>query len=120
VLAGVVGVGIVGYATTAMRRGATAPCGCFGESSGRAPGVRNLVAGVALLAVAVVLLALPGSGRASPAMSLPLVAVLGLTVVLVRDRSRVLAPFERHFGWHGRSHGRAVPAGPVPSGAEVS
>jgi hypothetical protein len=116
-LTALVGTGIVLHATIAIRRGATAPCGCFGESNGRPIGVRNLLAGIALLTAAVMLLVLPAAAGATPAaMGLPLAAVVGLVAVLVRDRARLVAPFRRHFGWRRRS----VAAVPLPSGPEVS
>ncbi|HEY8472614.1 MAG TPA: MauE/DoxX family redox-associated membrane protein [Natronosporangium sp.] len=104
---GLVGAGIAGFTVIAMRRGATAPCGCFGESSGRPIGVRNLLAGAALLAGAVGLLVLPGAGTAEPALLLPLTALIALVAVMVRDRARLLAPFRRHF--------EGFPAGPEVS-----
>jgi hypothetical protein len=110
-LTGLVGTGIVVFAFTATRRGVTAPCGCFGESSGRPIGARNLLAGAGLLAGAVGLLTLPGTGTAGAELVLPLTAALALVAVMVRDRARLLAPFRRHFG---------EPAGSVPTGPEVS
>jgi hypothetical protein len=115
-LTAMVGAGIVLHSTIAIRRGATAPCGCFGESGGRPIGIRNLLAGVALLAVAASLLVLPGAGAAPAAMALPLAALIGLVAVLVRDRTRLVAPFRRHFGWRSPS----ASAVPVPTGPEVS
>ena len=96
VLAGLVGAGVVTFAGTAMRRGATRPCGCFGESSGRPIGVHNLLAGVGLLAGAIVVLVLPTSGPVEAQLILPLTAIGALVAVMVRDRARLLAPFRRH------------------------
>jgi hypothetical protein len=110
-LTGLVGAGTAVFAITAVRRGATAPCGCFGESSGRPVGVRNLLAGSGLLAGAIGLLALPGTGAAAELM-LPLTAATALLAVMVRDRARLLAPFRRHF--------TPPPDGPIPTGSEVS
>jgi hypothetical protein len=111
-LTGLVGAGVVVFVTVAVRRGASVPCGCFGQSRGRPIGARNLLAGVGLLAGAAVLLTLPGKGTAAPEMTLPLTAVIALMTVLTRDRRRLLAPFRRHF--------QPVRAGSVPNGPEVS
>ncbi|HEX6681436.1 MAG TPA: MauE/DoxX family redox-associated membrane protein [Candidatus Limnocylindrales bacterium] len=96
-LTGLVGAGIVVFVSAAMRRGATAPCGCFGESSGRPIGVRNLLGGIGFLAGAGGLLILPGPGTATAELMLPLTATVALAAVMVRDRARLLAPFRRHF-----------------------
>jgi hypothetical protein len=111
-LTGLVGTGIVAFSVTAVRRGATAPCGCFGESSGRPVGARNMLAGVGLLGGAVGLLILPESGSAPAALVLPLTATTALVAVMVRDRARLLAPFRRHF--------LPPSIGPTITGPEVS
>lgn len=111
-LTGVVAAGIMIFSITAIRRKATVPCGCFGEASGRPVGVRNLIAGAALLAGAAGLLLLPGAGDAEAALMLPLTAVIALVAVMARDRARLVAPFRRHF--------QPPAAGPVTSKAEVS
>lgn len=105
------GAGIVGFAAAAMRRGATVPCGCFGESTGRPIGVRSLLAGAGLLAGAIGLLVLPGTGTAAAGLMLPLTAATALMAVMVRDRNRLVAPFRRHF---------QPPGEPVLPGPEVS
>lgn len=105
ILAGLVGTGIVVFALAAMRRGSTAPCGCFGESGGRPLGVRNLLAGLGLLAGAVILPTYPATAPAG--LMLPLTAVSALLAVMVRDRARLLAPFRHHF--------QPAPAAPVPA-----
>jgi hypothetical protein len=110
-LTALVGTAIVAFTLTAMRRGVDSPCGCFGESGDRPIGARNLLAGAGLLAGAAGLALLPGTVAAPAALGLPLTAVIALAVVMVRDRARLLAPFQRHFG--------PVPAGPVPAGPEV-
>lgn len=104
-LAGLTGLGIVVFTTTAMIRGTTAPCGCFGESSGRPVGLRNLLAGAGLLIGAALLAAplvepLPVAQPEAPARAavfLPLTAAVSLAAVMLRDRSRLLSPFLRHF-----------------------
>ena len=111
-LTGLVAVGIMVFSLTAIRRKATVPCGCFGESSDRPIGVRNLLAGSALLAVAAGLLLLPGAGTAGAALMLPLTASIALVAVMARDRARLVAPFRRHF--------QPPAAGPVPGKAGVS
>jgi hypothetical protein len=122
-LTGLVGAGIVGFATAAMRRGATAPCGCFGESSGRPIGVHSLLAGAGLLAGAIGLLVLTGTGTAAAELMLPLTAVIAMVAVMVRDRARLVAPFRRHFGeLASRTTELGEPAAgePVLTGPEVS
>ncbi len=110
-LTGLVGAGVILFVSTAVRRGSTMPCGCFGESSGRPIGVLNLLAGAGLLAGAIALLAMPGKGMAAAEVTLPLTAVIALVAVMVRDRARLLAPFRRHF--------QPMPNTSVPTGAEV-
>jgi hypothetical protein len=111
-LTGLVGAGVVLFVITAVRRGATMPCGCFGESSGRPIGIRNVLAGAGLLAGAIGLLAMPETGTAAAEVTLPLTAAIALVTVMIRDRARLLAPFRRHF--------QPMPAGSVPTGPEVS
>lgn len=113
-LAGLVGAGIVAFVATALRRGSTAPCGCFGEVGGRPIGARNLLAGTGLLGGAIALLVLPGGApAAAPAeLALPLTVLIALVAVMVRDRVRLLAPFLRHF--------RPPPAAPEPLLPEVT
>jgi hypothetical protein len=110
-LASLVGAAAVIFVITAIRRGATAPCGCFGGSSGRPIGIRNLLAGTGLLAMAIGLMMLPREGTAAAELSLPVTAVIALGAVMVRDRAWLLAPFRRHF--------QTAPAGPVPHPPEV-
>jgi hypothetical protein len=99
-LAGVVGLGIAGFATSALTRGRAVACGCFGETGGRPVGAVNVLAGLGLVAGSAVLLAI---ARSVPAPELTDGTLLGLTsglalvVVLVRHRSRLLGPFRRHF-----------------------
>ncbi|SRR5690606_30326543 len=111
-LTGAVAAGIMIFSITAIRRKATAPCGCFGESRGRPIGVRNVLAGAALMLGAAGLLVLPGTGEAAAELMLPLTAVAALVAVMVRDRARLMAPFRRHF--------RSPVARPVSRKAEVS
>jgi hypothetical protein len=92
-----VGAGIVMFSYTAMRRGVAVPCGCFGESSGRPIGVRNLLAGAGLFLGAILLFLPTGAAPASAAAMLPLVGAVALLAVMTRDRSALLAPFRRHF-----------------------
>lgn len=110
-LTSLVGAGTVVFAITAIRRGATAPCGCFGESSDRPVGLRNLLAGTGLVAGAIALLVWPAPDAATAELMLPLVAATALVGVMVRDRARLLAPFRRHF--------TPPPLGPIPTGSEM-
>jgi hypothetical protein len=110
-LSGLVGAGVVVFVAVALRRGARMPCGCFGESSSRPIGARNLLAGVGLLAGSVLLLAMPEKGTAAAEVTLPLTAAIALVTVMARDRARLLAPFRRYF--------QPVRAESVPDGPEV-
>jgi hypothetical protein len=114
-LAGVVGLGIAGFATSALTRGRAVACGCFGETGGRPVGAVNVLAGLGLVVGSAILLVVSerSSGasdavgfavaRSVPAPDptdgtlLGLTSVLALAVVLVRHRSRLLDPFRRHF-----------------------
>lgn len=95
-LVGLIGLGIAGFATSAITRGRTAACGCFGETGGRPIGAVNVLVGLGLLGGSVILLVL-SAPDASDGTLLGLTSVLALTVVLVRHRSRLLSPFGRHF-----------------------
>jgi hypothetical protein len=107
-LTGLVGAGIVVFVLIAMLRGASVPCGCFGETGDRPIGPRNLFAGMALLAGPIILAVLPVTSRG---FLLPLAAVAGLLAVMARDRVRLLAPFRRHF----QPVAGPVPVAPIPA-----
>jgi len=96
-LTALVGAGIVVFVLIAMSRGSTAPCGCFGESGSRPIGVRNLLAGVGLLAGAIILPLLPVAGATPLPPLTALTSVIALLAVMVRDRARLLAPFRHYF-----------------------
>lgn len=96
VLAGVVGLGIAGFAASALLLGRTAVCGCFGETDGKPLGAGNIVVGVALVAGA--FLALQGSSaRTSKEILLLLASTAALARVLFKHRHRLSGLFGRHF-----------------------
>jgi hypothetical protein len=98
-LVGLVGCGIAGFAVTALTRGRSAECGCFGGSGGRPVGAGNVLAGLGLLAGAAVLVVTPSTAAADAAggVLLGLTSASALAVVLVRRRSQLLRPFRHHF-----------------------
>ncbi|WP_117211569.1 MauE/DoxX family redox-associated membrane protein [Allorhizocola rhizosphaerae] len=96
VLAGGVGLGIAGFAASAIRLGRTVKCGCFGETAGRPLGAGNVVAGFALAAGSV--LAFAGSPTGSRhELLLSAASAIALAWVLFKHRSRLAGPFTRHF-----------------------
>jgi hypothetical protein len=98
-LTAVVGLGITGFAISALTRGRAVACGCFGETGGRPVGAVNVLAGLGLVAGSAVLLVPRSVPAPEPTEGtlLGLTSVLALAVVLVRHRSRLLGPFRRHF-----------------------
>lgn len=96
VLAGGIGLGIAGFAASAIRLGRAVTCGCFGETGGRPLGAGNVAAGLALAAGSVLaFVGVPAGGR--HAILLPAASALALAWMLFKHRSRLAGPFARHF-----------------------
>ena len=96
VLTGAVGLGIAGFAVSALLLRRRVSCGCFGEAGGRPLGPGNVLAGLALVAGAFIARQ-AGPPQTAEAVLLLLACTVALAWVLSKHRTRLSGPFGRHF-----------------------